>query len=82
MIKALKNNKYADLYLTAVRPNMQNKGVNAMLMYEINKVYLKNKLEFVETNRELESNLKIQAQWRFYNARQHKRRRVFTKNLD
>ena len=81
MLKALKNNRNADLYLTAIRPDMQNKGVNAMLIYEINKVYIKNKLEFVETNRELEKNTKIQAQWRFYNARQHKRRRIFKKNL-
>lgn len=81
VLKALKNNRYADLYLTAIRPDMQNKGVNAMLIYEINKVYIKNRLEFVETNRELENNTKIQAQWRFYNARQHKRRRIFKKNL-
>ncbi len=81
MLKARKNNRNVDLYLTAVRPEMQNKGVNAMLMYEINKVYIKNGIEIVETNRELESNSKVQAQWRFYHARQHKRRRVFRKNL-
>jgi hypothetical protein len=77
----MKNNPYADLYLTAVRPDMQNKGVNAMLIYEINQVYLKNKIQYVETNRELEDNAKVQAQWRFYDARQHKRRRVFKKEL-
>ena len=81
VLRALKNNRNADLYLTAIRPDMQNKGVNAMLIYEINKVYIKNKLEFVETNRELENNTKIQAQWRFYNARQHKRRRIVKKIL-
>lgn len=81
LLKALHNNRYADLYLTAVRPEMQNKGVNAMLIYEINKVYIQNKIEYVETNRELESNNKVQAQWRFYNARQHKRRRVYKKTL-
>ncbi|MBN1482037.1 hypothetical protein EH223_06930 [candidate division KSB1 bacterium] len=81
ILKAMKNNMYADLYLTAVRPEMQNKGVNAMLIYEINKVYLKNKIQYVETNRELESNAKVQAQWRFYQARQHKRRRIYKKSL-
>jgi len=81
LMRARKNNRHVDLYLTAVRPNMQNKGVNAMLMCEINKVYIKNKIEIVESNRELETNKKVQAQWRYYNARQHKRRRVFKKDL-
>jgi len=81
VLRALKNNTYADLYLTAVRPEMQNKGVNAMLIYESNKAFLRNGIKFVETNRELESNAKIQAQWRFYDARQHKKRRVYVKEL-
>ncbi len=81
ILKAMNNNPYADLYLTAVRPDMQNKGVNAMLMYEINKVYIKHNIKYVETNRELEHNSKVQAQWRFYDARQHKRRRVYKKVL-
>jgi hypothetical protein len=81
VLKAMKNNPFADLYLTAVRPDLQNKGVNAMLIYEINKVFLKNKIKWVETNRELEENAKVQAQWRYYNARQHKRRRVYIKTL-
>ncbi|RPI02831.1 MAG: hypothetical protein EHM72_03180 [Calditrichaeota bacterium] len=81
VLKAMKNNPYADLYLTAVRRDLQNKGVNAMLIYEINKVFLKNKIQWVETNRELENNTKVQAQWRYYNARQHKRRRIYKKRL-
>lgn len=81
ILKAMKNNPKVDLYLTAVRPDMQNKGVNAMLMYEINKVFINNNIEWVETNRELEDNAKVQAQWRFYDAIQHKRRRVFKKEL-
>jgi len=81
ILKALKNNPDADLYLTAVRPDLQNKGVNAMLINEVSKVFVNNKLRFVETNRELEENSKIQAQWRFYNARQHKRRRCYKKSI-
>jgi len=81
LLRAMRKNEYADLYLTAVRPEMQNKGVNAMLIYEINKVYLKRGIKYVETNRELESNAKVQAQWRFYDARQHKRRRIYKKAL-
>ena len=81
ILKAMKNNPDVDLYLTAVRPELQNKGVNAMLMNEMHKVYVKNKIQRVETNRELEENAKIQAQWRFFENRLHKRRRCFKKSI-
>ena len=47
VLRALKNNKNADLYLTAVRPDMQNKGVNAILMHETNKTFIKYRIEKV-----------------------------------
>jgi hypothetical protein len=78
---AMKHNRNVDLYLTAVRPDMQNKGVNAILIHEMNKVFIKNKIEKVETNRELEGNVKVRSQWKFYETRQHKRRRCFKKEL-
>lgn len=81
ILKAMKNNKGLDLYLTAVRPDMQDKGVNAILMCEINKLIIKNKIKTVETNRELETNSKVQAQWRFFEHRLHKRRRCYKKNI-
>lgn len=81
ILSALKNSKKVDLYLTAVSPELQNKGVNAILIHEVNKVFVKNKIEKVETNRELEANSKVQAQWRFFDSRQHKRRRCYKKIL-
>lgn len=81
ILDAMKNSRDADLYLTAVRADLQNKGVNSLLMTEVNNVFINNNIEFVETNRELEENAKIQAQWRFYNARQHKRRRCYKKSI-
>ncbi|MFA6597116.1 MAG: hypothetical protein WCS69_05275 [Ignavibacteriaceae bacterium] len=81
ILRAMKNNPDVDLYLTAVRPELQNKGVNAMLMNEMHRVYVKNNIQRVETNRELEENSKIQAQWRFFENRQHKRRRCYKKSI-
>jgi hypothetical protein len=81
VLYAIKQNRNADLYLTAVRPDMQNKGVNAILIHEMNKVFIKNRIEKVETNRELEGNIKVQAQWKFYDSRLHKRRRCYKKEL-
>ena len=81
VLHALKHNTRADLYLTAVRPDLQNKGVNAILMHEVDKVFVKNHIEKVETNRELETNSKVQAQWKYFDKRQHKRRRSYKKEL-
>jgi len=69
------------LYLTGVRPDYQDKGVNAVLICETNKTYKKYNITAVESNQELETNSKVQAQWRFYEKRQHKRRRCFIKEL-
>jgi hypothetical protein len=81
VLKAMKNNNMADLYLVAVAPEMQDKGVNALLINEMNKIYIKNNITLVETNRELETNMKVQAQWKGMDARQHKRRRCYIKIL-
>lgn len=81
ILNAMKDNPEVDLYLTAVKPELQNKGVNAVIINEINNVFIRNNIRYVETNRELEANTKVQAQWRHYDARQHKRRRCFKKDL-
>jgi hypothetical protein len=81
ILKEMKISDSLDLYLTAVRTDLQNKGVNALLIDQINKVCIKNGIKYVETNRELESNDKVQAQWKLYDARQHKRRRCYQKAL-
>lgn len=81
LILEMSRSKTLDLYLTAVRSDLQNKGVNAILINQINKVCIQKGIKSVETNRELETNDKIQAQWRLYDARQHKRRRCYLKQL-
>ena len=82
ILREMKKSRTLDLYLTAVRTDLQNKGVNALLINETNKVCIKNGITSVETNRELETNDKIQSQWKLYDARQHKRRRCYIKKFD
>ena len=81
LLRAMKKNDKADLYLVAVAPEMQDKGVNAILINETNKIFIQNKITQVETNRELETNTKVQSQWKGMDARQHKRRRCYIKDL-
>ncbi|MCF8412009.1 MAG: N-acetyltransferase [Melioribacteraceae bacterium] len=82
VLRAIKKNDSADLYLTAVHPDYQDKGVNAIIINHINKTFHKHKIRWVETNPELEMNEKVRSQWRFYDARQHKRRRCYKKILN
>ncbi len=82
MLRALsKSNKYIDLYLGAIRPDLQGKGVDALLMTEITRSSIKNKVISAETNIELETNVLVQSHWKYFDARQHKRRRCFYKKI-
>jgi len=78
---SIKKPKYLDLYLGAVTPLMQGKGIPALLMTEMTKSCIKNKIKYVETNSELETNSKVQSNWKYFNAEIHKRKRCFIKYL-
>ena len=79
LLKAMRKNDTIDMCLIAVRPDLQGRGVNALLMHEFNKIYLRHNIVRAETNPELETNSRVQAQWKFFDARQHKRRRCYIK---
>ena len=81
VLKALKHNNLVDLYLVAVRPDFQGKGINTLLFKDLIQTYIEHKIERAETNIELENNTKVQAQWKFYDRRQHKRRRCFIEHI-
>ncbi|HTX91113.1 MAG TPA: hypothetical protein VMC09_07845 [Anaerolineales bacterium] len=81
LLRALRKNDRADLYLVAVRSEYKAKGVNAILMNKVHRVFTRLGITKVETNPELETNADVQGQWKYYDKRQHKRRRVFIKKL-
>jgi GNAT superfamily N-acetyltransferase len=81
ILKAIKKNDLADLYLVAVRKDFQGKGVNVLLMHELCKVYIKNGIKYAESNPELETNKKVQSIWDHFDTVQHKRRRCYIKQL-
>ena len=73
--------KVLDLLLVAVKPEYQNKGVNALLFYDLIPVYQQLGFEYAESNPELELNDKVQAQWEYFKTEQHKRRRAYKKDF-
>jgi len=81
LLLALRNPRFMDMYLVAVRPEYQARGVVAVLMTALNRSAIENGVQFAETNPELEDNIEVQGLWKDYDKRQHKRRRVFLKKL-
>ncbi len=83
LLKALfwKRPKVLDLLLVGVRPDYQNKGVNALLFTDLIPIYQQMGFEYAESNPELEANEKVQNQWQYFKVEQHKRRRCFKANL-
>ena len=82
LLRALKcKTDRVDLLLVAVKPEYQNKGVNALLFQDLIPYYIKYGFKYAESNLELETNNKVQGQWDYFTNRQHRRRRAFRKLL-
>lgn len=79
ILRSIKKNDRLDLYLVGVKPELQGKGINALLMDAITRSAIKYNMKITESNPELETNDKVQSQWKFYETRQHRRRRCFVK---
>ena len=78
----LKRPKTLDLLLVGVKPEYQSKGVNALLFADPIPVYTQLGFEWAESNPELETNNKVQAQWEYFETVQHKRRRAYKKMIN
>ena len=81
ILKAVNNPKVIDLGLVAIRPEYQMAGLNAVLVNGILEMLDSGRVDSCETNLNLETNTAVQAQWKYFNARQHKRRRAYIKKI-
>ena len=70
-----------DLLLVAVRPEYQNKGVNALIFCDLLPIYIQNGYKYAESNPEYEDNGSVQKQWAYFEHRQHRRRRAFRRDI-
>jgi GNAT superfamily N-acetyltransferase len=83
LLKALRFNrpKTLDLMLVAVKQEYQNKGVNSLLFTDLIPTYQALGFKDAESNPEMETNNKVQAQREYFDTTQHKRRRAYKKNI-
>lgn len=81
LLRALYRNDTAELLLVAIRPDLQGKGVNALIMREGYKTFAANNISTVNASGQLETNTKVLSLWQHFQARQNKRKRCFFKSL-
>lgn len=70
-----------DLMLVAVKPEYQNKGVNALIFTKLIPAYIANGYKYAESNLELEGNEAVQKQWEYFERRLHRRRRAWKRAI-
>jgi GNAT superfamily N-acetyltransferase len=81
LLKLVKHPDVIDLGLVAVRPEYQNTGINAVIINCLVDTLMSGKAKKCETNLNLESNTQVISQWKYFNSRQHKRRRSYVKKI-
>ena len=81
MLKA-KQMEVFDLLLIAVRPDWQNRGINALFFYDQVHYFHKYGIKYAETTSILETNRKNLANWEYFDTLQHKRRRAYIKPIE
>ena len=81
LLKAVKNPKILDLALVGVMPKYRSMGVNAVGLAALMEMMQNSNVEYCETNLNLETNDKVQAQWKRFDAVNHKRRRSYVKSI-
>jgi len=79
LLAAMHKPRFLDLYLGAIRPDLQGRGADALLMTEMTRSAIAKGIVSAESNIELEENIKVQNHWKYYDTRQHKRRRCYIK---
>lgn len=81
ILRAMKVNDTLDMFLIAIHPDYQSTGINAILLDHVLQGCRKMGIKYAETGPMLETNEKIQAQWKTFAPERHKRRRCFIKKL-
>ena len=81
VLHALRKNDRLDLFLIAVRPDLQGLGLNGVLMEHLMTGCIKMGIRYAETGPQLETNTKVHGQWKMFQIEPQKRRRCYVKKI-
>ncbi len=79
LLKAVKRPKGVDLALVGILPQYQKTGLNAVIVRKLQEIITSDGIEYMESNLNLEENIAVQGQWKYFKHVNHKRRRAFKK---
>ena len=83
LIKALKADHYeaVDFLIIAVRPDYQDRGLNAVIIADQHPYFVKYGVQRIETTAIMETNFKNLNHWEAFPHKYHKRRRAYVKDI-
>jgi GNAT superfamily N-acetyltransferase len=82
LLKALRaKNRTLDCLLAGVKKEYRGRGIDLLLAEEMFKSATALGFEEAESNPELETNLRVRAEWKWFDHTVHKRRRIYTKRI-
>ena len=81
ILHAIKHNDTLDALLIAIDDDYKDKGLTAMIFEKLYQGILKCGIKYVESTRELESNVNVQNLWGRFECHIHKRAMTYIKKL-
>lgn len=81
VLKCIFKPRELEMGLIGVKHEYKNSGINAIIISDILKNIIEDKIERLETNPMLESNLNIQQQWKIVETEIIKRRQTYKKKI-
>ncbi len=81
LLRAIRKPRSIDLGLVGILPKYRKSGLSAYIMIVLRDMLAMDKVEYLETNLNLETNANIQTQWKYFDSIQHKRRRSYIKSI-
>jgi len=81
ILRALRKFDTIDFLLAGVRKAYRGRGVDLIMTIDVFRSGIARGVRYAESNPELETNAKIQGEWKIVTTRQHKRRRIYKKAI-
>jgi hypothetical protein len=81
ILRALRRFDSLEFMLAGVRKQCRGKGVDLLMALDMFRTAISRGIKVAESNPELESNVRIQSEWKIVPSRQHKRRRIYRKSI-
>jgi len=81
ILRSLRSRHTLDFYLAGIKKKYRGMGVDLLMLIEIARTAMDMGFVYSESNLELETNFKIHAMWKYFNPVQHKRRRIYRREI-